>query len=246
MKRIILAAAVVLAAGAASAATTHTVVAKDCLWNLAQTYYHNPFRWQAIHAANTDKIKDPHWIYPGQVLVIPDLPEPEVGELPARPVETGATPTEVPAEPEQAAAPEPAPEPAPAAEPPAQAEQAPDGLHNELPAGQVGYASTRRLKAPASWKADGAIVVPDGELDREPAEGESVQARLVTPAQAGDQFAVYRKGGAFEGEDEKAQYFEYVGVLRVEKPTGKSQYRLTVVKSVDTVQQGDVLKRLGS
>ena len=71
---------------------THTVVPKDCLWDLAKHYYSNPFRWRVIHAANTNIVKDPHWIYPKQVLVIPDDTAAEMGELPARPVETQPAP----------------------------------------------------------------------------------------------------------------------------------------------------------
>ena len=53
---------------------THTVVKDDTLWDLAQFYYHNPFRWRVIYEANTDSIADPNLIYPGEVFVIPGLP----------------------------------------------------------------------------------------------------------------------------------------------------------------------------
>lgn len=50
---------------------SYTVKPDDTLWDLAERFWGDAARWPEIHAANKDKIKDPHWIYPGQVLKIP-------------------------------------------------------------------------------------------------------------------------------------------------------------------------------
>lgn len=50
---------------------THTVVKGNTLWGIAQKYYGNGTLWPRIFDANRSKIKDPHWIFPGQVFVIP-------------------------------------------------------------------------------------------------------------------------------------------------------------------------------
>jgi len=50
----------------------HVVVVGNTLWDLAAHFYGNPFLWPRIYEANTDRIDDPHWIYPGQILRIPD------------------------------------------------------------------------------------------------------------------------------------------------------------------------------
>lgn len=49
----------------------YTVVRGDTLWGISQRYYGNGGLWPRIFDANRGSIRDPHWIYPGQVFVIP-------------------------------------------------------------------------------------------------------------------------------------------------------------------------------
>jgi len=58
-------------APAANTNKTYTVVKGDCLWNIAKKFYGNGSQYTKIYNANTDKIKNPNLIYPGQVLTIP-------------------------------------------------------------------------------------------------------------------------------------------------------------------------------
>jgi hypothetical protein len=60
----------------------HTVVKGECLWFIAGDYYDDPFLWPVIYEANKDSIADPHWIYPGEIFVIPNVPAEQVAELP--------------------------------------------------------------------------------------------------------------------------------------------------------------------
>ncbi len=50
---------------------------RDCLWRIAgyPFIYNNPYLWPLIWIANLDIITNPDLIYPGQVLVIPPLPQ---------------------------------------------------------------------------------------------------------------------------------------------------------------------------
>jgi hypothetical protein len=51
-------------------AQTHTVKKGDTLWDLAQQYLGDPFKWPEIYRRNTATVKDPNLIYPDQVLII--------------------------------------------------------------------------------------------------------------------------------------------------------------------------------
>jgi hypothetical protein len=87
------------AAGQEPAAREHVVQRGNTLWDLAQTYYNNPFHWPVIYEANRERVANPHWIYPDQRLVIPGLPTARTSPTPAMIGETVAMPavTVVPA-----------------------------------------------------------------------------------------------------------------------------------------------------
>jgi len=50
----------------------HTVQPGDSLSKIAKTHLDNANRYMEIFNANTDKLKDPNMIHPGQQLVIPN------------------------------------------------------------------------------------------------------------------------------------------------------------------------------
>ena len=53
----------------------HQVVRGNTLWDLAQSFYGNPFEWRRIWDANRDRVENPDLIYPGQIFRIPDATE---------------------------------------------------------------------------------------------------------------------------------------------------------------------------
>lgn len=48
----------------------HIVKTGDTLWDIAQAYLQDPFRWPEIFRRNTDVVENPHWIYPGEQIRI--------------------------------------------------------------------------------------------------------------------------------------------------------------------------------
>lgn len=49
----------------------HVVAAGESLSKIAKHYYEDPMKYKDIFAANTDVLKDPDLIHPGQELIIP-------------------------------------------------------------------------------------------------------------------------------------------------------------------------------
>lgn len=65
------------AAGAGAALGDRLVVQPgNSLWRIARRVYGRGTRYTVIYAANTDRIRDPRLIYPGQVLALPGTPVP--------------------------------------------------------------------------------------------------------------------------------------------------------------------------
>jgi len=46
---------------------THVVKKGDTLWDICQSYFHDPWRWPKVWALNPE-ISNPHWIFPGQAV----------------------------------------------------------------------------------------------------------------------------------------------------------------------------------
>ena len=63
-------AGVPLSALAPNAPDTYTVKKGDTLWAISTMYLTSPWRWPELWGMNMDEVRNPHRIYPGQILVL--------------------------------------------------------------------------------------------------------------------------------------------------------------------------------
>jgi len=223
--------------------TNHQVVEGDTMWDLAGRYLQNSFSWPLIWEANKDKVQDPHWIYPGQELVIPPLGA--SGPV-AAPDTTAPPPAPVAVEP---VAPEPEPEPEP--------EMAKPTMELRR-AGRIGYvAAAQPVVAEALAFASGYIspdeerpmghfIADERDLANFLVQNDKVYINLGLRegTKPGDRFAVYRVGNAVKhpktGKN-LGKMIHILGMIQVEDVAERSS-RARIVKSLEPLTKKEAIR----
>jgi LysM repeat protein len=244
-------AAAPLCAQQGEAPATHVVKRGDTLWDLAKQYLGDSFLWPEIYRLNTDKIEDPHWIYPGEALKLPGA-KGVVAAAPAAPAAPAAAPT-------------------PASEPMARRVQQPHGMTVFNPNANTVERRARQslaLRKPADavrageyraspfvWSVGGPI---DGGLLEEAAEAPAIDMTARnrpmqflepvfvhmpkgTTANVGDQYLVYRLDSLLDGQ---GQVVVPTGVVKIIAPG--AQGRARVIWKFEDVFQGQGITPLDS
>jgi LysM repeat protein len=223
---------------------THTVKKGDTLWDLAKQYLGDPFQWPQIFRLNSELIKDPHWIYPGQILKLPGGAAAPAGAAP----EAGGAPATQGARPSRTHS-------MTVFDP--RTHKADPGVRQSLiaPAPRTAVRAGDFEAAPFMWaeggptntgRVDGTAEALASGIDpalRPIQQMEDVFVRMPrgVDARPGAQLLVYRLADVFVG---KGQVVVPTGIVRVVASLDGDRARATVVQKFEEVHIGDGLMPL--
>ena len=227
-----------------SAATTsvparsHTVRRGDTLWDLSRAYLGDPFLWPELYRLNTAVVEDPHWIYPGERLALPDAvavaaeAEPEDEEAqPAGPIFASAVQTRGPTAPERL---EPLGRGRFAAVRPGEIHAAPFVDREGGPAGAGRIEEHVAVSTIRANRGDQALLVNDEVYVTLP--------KGSAPA-VGGRYLTYTLGKRIE---KVGQLVVPTGILRVESVEGGTTPRARIIQQFGRVTAGQRLLALGT
>jgi hypothetical protein len=233
----------------------YVVLKGDTLWDISAKFFKDPWRWPKIWGLNKDTIKNPHWIYPGDVVVLDHATSTlkVVGETPA---------------PEKQPDVEVAPTPAPAPEAEADAEN--EGEEKPVDEAAIHIGKGNRV-SPRVRVVDGhhdaipsipygdikpflnqTLVIEKSELDSAPLIVSGFERSLLSngdlayvknlPKDKGLDWQIYRPGKPLiDPITKKTLGFEatYLGIARVEKFDDIST--ISIDGAVEEIYPGDRL-----
>lgn len=222
----------------------YTVVRGDTLWGISERFTDSPWRWPELWDFNRDQIKNPHLIYPGDVIVL----DRALGRLSIARGEVSAPPG-APGERAAEAAPTPRAE--------AEAGAAPAGTFRLSPRVRAEPADREAIpsiprEAIEPFLSRPLVIEPDG-LDKGPTIVATEEDRVMLSAgnvgyvrgigeSSEPNWYVYRRGNALiDPETNRALGYEavYLGEARVTRPGDPASIQVTSVKQ--EILRGDKL-----
>jgi len=170
----------------------YTVQRGDTLWGIAQKFLKDPWRWPEIWRMNRDQVRNPHLIYPGDLIVL-DRSDGRWRLTLERPL-TRLSPT--------------------VRSSPLDAEAIPS-----IPAGEIEPYLTRPLITGPEGLVGAAEVVASRDFRAVRADGDIIYAAGMDPA-GGDLWNIYRRGRTFttsDGKEVLGVEQRYLGIAKVER-----------------------------
>ncbi len=226
---------------------SYVVQRGDTLWDISAKFFKDPWRWPQIWGLNKDAIKNPHWIYPGDVIVF-DRHKKEVHVVPKEPEgpeEVTPPPVVGPIGPEEVT-----PPPEIVVEEPGgkgkrlhPAARVREGQHDAIPS--IPFGDIKPF-------LNQALVIEEGEMDTDPMIVAGFERSLLSmgdvayvknlPDNKGNDWQIYRPGKALIDPDSKrilGYEATYAGTARVEKFDKIST--VTIVSASEEIYPGDRL-----
>jgi len=228
----------------------YVVVKGDTLWDISNKFFKDPWKWPQIWGFNKDTIKDPHWIYPGNVVYLDKSNKTlHFGEVPKSPstpaVETALVPALPPSSESMVEA---LPDASPAPESNIQ-KLSPrirvlSGDHDALPsipASAIGAFLNKPLVIETEELEGAPVIIGSVEQRALLSFGDTAFAKGI-PSDKGANWQLYRPGKALIDPDtNKTLGYEaiYLGDTTVQKQSQITTLKIT--KSVLDIQKGDNL-----
>ncbi|MCD6578219.1 LysM peptidoglycan-binding domain-containing protein [bacterium] len=211
----------------------------DCLWNIAQTFYNNPFLWTNIWERNP-YIKNPDLIFPNDELVLPNISE--TTEAVENEMVKKGTPTEVKEEPKAKVT-----EEAPVEEVISEETETPKSIVKDMDI-PINY-DEFVLRAGGIVNGDeiteaGYISGFENSYNALHAENEIAYLKLYSQeVAAGDNFIIYTIVGKVKNPETKSiqgEKLKIKGLLTIVE-MGENSIKGNIKKAYDNIGKGDLL-----